>query len=268
MTQDSVPATALEKTVPYPVKYSFCTFVTNLNEYQEMRESAASVGFIEDVEFLFLDNSQENQMDAYDGINHFLTCAKGQYVIICHQDILFKFDNRETLDNCIKDLSAKDPRWAILGNAGIGLDYKSNVRMSDPTGDNISRGDFPVKVMSLDENFLVINAQYRLSVASDIGGFHMYGPELCLNAYDMGYSCYAVDFHLLHKSAGKVNDYFFEVLERFKHSRNRRKKTVLYQSMITRFILGGGYIGSMLNRMPYILNIYKSIKRRLSNKSL
>jgi hypothetical protein len=103
--------------------FSICTLVTNMNEYQEMIDSFVASGFNEmNSEFLFINNSQKNTLDAYEGIRHFLLSSQGCYIIICHQDILLRYDNIEILLQRLKELEEIDPDWAVAGNAGgIGI---------------------------------------------------------------------------------------------------------------------------------------------------
>ncbi len=69
------------------VKYSICTLVTNPGEYNEMLDSFIAAGFTAgDCEYLCIDNSGGNTLDAFAGGNLFLDTAQGRYVILCHQD--------------------------------------------------------------------------------------------------------------------------------------------------------------------------------------
>src|SRR5262249_7681880 len=80
------------------VRYSICTLVTRPDLYAEMIQSFRSYGFDEpDCEFLYLDNTRGNSFDAYSGNNMFLNVARGQFIILCHQDILL-IDGRANLD--------------------------------------------------------------------------------------------------------------------------------------------------------------------------
>lgn len=188
-------------------KYSICTLVTNINLYQKMIDSFVKAGFITDIaEYLYIDNSISNTFDAYSGINKFLFFAKGQYIIICHQDILLEYDRIEQLEKCISQLNDYDPNWALLGNAG-GVNFlKLAIRITDHTFDNARIGGFPAKVQSLDENFILIRKDANLGTSKDICGFHLYGLDLCLLATIRGYTAYVVDFHLNHLGAGEVDN--------------------------------------------------------------
>ena len=70
-------------------KYSICTLLTEVEQYRDALSSFRDAGFVEpECEFLYIDNSLENKYDAYEGVNKFLQIAKGDYIILCHQDII------------------------------------------------------------------------------------------------------------------------------------------------------------------------------------
>lgn len=100
-------------------RFSICTLVTRPSEYAEMVESFVGFGFTPaDCEFLYLDNSESNRFDAYRGYNLFLSEARGDFIILCHQDILLLEDGRAELEQRLEELTAHDPTWALCGNAG------------------------------------------------------------------------------------------------------------------------------------------------------
>jgi len=194
--------------------YSICSIVTRPAEYAEMLETFERGGFKAGVntEFLYLDNSTANQFEAYSGYNLFLRNARGQYIILCHQDLLLLEDGIARLDAIIAELDALDPTWALFGNGGGVWPNKIAVRMSDKFGQDQSiGGPFPVPCLSLDENFIVVRADANLALSRDLSGFHFYGTELCIVAANLGYSAYVVDFHLYHKGAATQDKTFFEI---------------------------------------------------------
>lgn len=217
-------------------KYSICSLVTDLNEYYEMVSSFNAAGFNEDIcEFRYIDNSSGNNMDAYSGLNVFLQAAQGEYVILCHQDIVVEFDQLTVLDKRIAEISALDPNWGILSNAG-GLEddlYQRVVlNVAYPGGRHDRVGRFPWKVASVDEHFIIVKKAANLALSHDLSGFHLYGTDLCLIAELLGYSAYVIDFKILHKSFGKPNHSYDEVLQRLikkyrRFMRNRRIVTTI-----------------------------------------
>jgi len=195
-----------------PVAFSFCTLVTRMQEYRDMVDAFVANGFTEaDCEFLYVDNSVENRFDAFAAYNRFLLEAKGRYVVLCHQDILPNGRHRAHLESMLADLTRLDPNWAVCGNAGGTESGDYAMHISHPGGEDLDfGGPAPVRVMSLDENFILVRREANLALSHDLSGFHWYGSDLCIMADILGWHCYAIDFNVLHKSRGNVNDDFKE----------------------------------------------------------
>ncbi len=195
-------------TPPDSPEFSICTLVTEHQQYADMVNSYLDAGFVtEHCEFLYQDNTKSNQLDAYEGLNLFLRTARGRYVILCHQDLLLHDDGISRLREIIEEMNDLDEHWAVLGNAGGAEPGKLAIRITDPFhGENARVGRFPVRTRSLDENFLLVKASSNLSLSRDIGGFHLYGTDLCLIADILGYRSYAVDFHLRHIGGEAMKD--------------------------------------------------------------
>jgi hypothetical protein len=190
-------------------KYSVCTLVTKASEYEEMIYSFRDKGFDDkNTEFLYISNIDSNQYDGYTGLNHMLNTAAGEYVILCHQDILLNFDSETVLNECLSTLNDKDNNWALAGNAG-GDSHTRYRRITDPHGTS-NIGNFPQRVKSLDENFIISNSKNRVALSGNLNGFHMYGTDLCLIADILGYSAYVIDFHLQHNSPGNKDASFYK----------------------------------------------------------
>jgi len=213
-------------------KYSVCTLVTKVSEYEGMVSSFTNKGFNEqNTEFLYISNIDNNQYDGYTGLNHMLNTATGKYVILCHQDILLNFDDESVLENCIYELNYKDKNWALAGNAG-GDSLTRYRRITDPHGTS-SIGNFPQKVKSLDENFIISNSKNRVALSGNLNGFHMYGTDLCLMADILGYSSYVINFHLQHNSAGA---FYLSEKELIKKYQNAFKLRLIKSSCTKLFI--------------------------------
>ena len=181
-------------------EFSVCTLVTEKEQYREMLTSFGKAGFGSDrCEYIYIDNSNSNKLDAYSGINRFFRVAQGQYVIVCHQDVRLEFDNIDDLERIIAEMSEFDASWAVLGNAGGSAPGEKAIRITDPFyGKDAKIGEFPVKVSSVDENFILVRKDAGIGISRDMSGFHMYGTDLCQIACILGYSAYVVDFHLRH----------------------------------------------------------------------
>jgi hypothetical protein len=169
---------------PTEVVYSFCTLVTRLDEYKQMVGLFEQKGFTRsDCEYLYIDNSKSNKFDAFSGYNRFLQRSRGQYVVLCHQDIEPIEDDRAKLDYLLEELNSTRQDWGLCGNAGADWSDDLVVRITDPWGaDRNQGGPFPAPVMSLDENFILVRRDANLVLSRDLKGFHWYGADICINA--------------------------------------------------------------------------------------
>lgn len=246
-------------------RYSICTLVSNFEQYEKMYESFVKSGFVDDdTEYLVADNSVKNNFDAFVAYNQFLNSACGKYIILCHQDILLDFDNRNVLETRLSELDEIDPFWAVVGNAGSAGFGRNLARVTDPYAEDLSRGDFPVRVFSLDENFILVKNSANLAVSHDLNGFHLYGTDLCLIADILGRTCYVVDFHLRHLSAGTVDERFYTVRDNLVRKYMRALRPRFMQTMIDRFFLSGSRFLNLCLNHKRLLVLIKSLVRRFN----
>ena len=192
--------------------FTIATIVNDGAQYEEMRRSFDAAGFAGDCEYLALDNREGNRFEAYGGIRTLLTRARGNYVIVCHQDVRLMTDGRVQLGERLGELDRLDPLWALAGNAG-GTEQGLAMRISDPHGENQSVGVLPAVVRSLDENFIILKRSAMIAPSADLSGFHLYGTDLCLQARMRGHSAYVIDFHLRHLGRGSMGRDYYACLE-------------------------------------------------------
>jgi hypothetical protein len=120
-----------------------------------------------------------------------------------------------------------DPSWGLAGNAGGLRPGHRALRITDPFGFNQNiGGPFPVRVETLDGNFIIVKKSSRLSFSNDLEGFHFYDADICLHADQYGYGIYVIDFHIEHLGQGKFDSVFQEnkktFMEKWTHKlRNR-----------------------------------------------
>jgi hypothetical protein len=190
------------------IKFSICTLVTDWREYSQMVDSFVAGGFDPtDCEYLFINNEEGNEYEAYGGYNAFLLEARGDFIVLCHQDIVLLNDDRRDLENRLGELDSLDPNWALCGNCGGDTSRKLAIRISDPAGGENQRiGTFPSRVTALDENFIVARRRANLALSHDLSGFHHYGTDICIVADILGWNAWVIDFHLRHKSAGNADE--------------------------------------------------------------
>jgi len=189
-------------------RFSICSIVNRLAQYSEMVKSFQAGGFTAAAgcEFLYLDNATSNQYESYSGYNTFLRVARGQYVVLCHQDVFLIEDGFDRLNEVIEELNVLDPDWGLFGNSGGCWPCERAIRIRDQVGyDQFRGGPFPRKCHSLDENFIVVRADANLALSKDLRGFHLYGTELCLVAAGLGHQSYVADFYLYHAGEAKMD---------------------------------------------------------------
>ena len=211
MTNHLEQATAISKQENYLFEFSICTLVTRKEEYNEMMDSFIKKGFTTDCcEYLYIDNSEKCTFDAYQGLNIFLQKAQGKYVILCHQDIILHDNNKVDLLEMIADVKQKDNKWAVLANAG-GVNLKwIATHITQNSGRVITEEHWPLRVKTVDENFIVVKKSANLALSKNLSGFHFYGTDLCLIADILGYTSYVIGFNLTHKSNGKIDQSFYD----------------------------------------------------------
>lgn len=247
----------------YKYQYSVCTLVTRKQEYVEMLNSFIEAGFTTDIcEYLVIDNSEINKMDAYQGINSFLQKATGQYIILCHQDILLTVTSTKLLlDAQIAAMDARDATWAILGNAG-GANYlykRLAIKIAYPNGSIDLQGTVPKQVGCIDENFMLVKNTANLALSGDIGGYHLYAFDLCMVAAHLGYTTWVIDFLLIHKSEGKVDESYHNILNRVKNKYTLFLKGHYVNTTIARFYISG----SKFKNIMFHTRVFRRVNKTL-----
>lgn len=240
-----MPPKSIDKRKQYSYKYSICTLVTKSAEYREMVTSFIEAGFTEDIcEFLYADNTRENNFEAFGGINRFLQEAQGKYIILCHQDILLHDDKIDVLESRIEEMNVLDSDWAILANAG-GINLKHiAMHVTQKTGHRLIETTLPLKAISSDENFILVKNEANLALSSDLQGFHLYGTDICLIADILGFNSYIIDFNVLHKSDGNADKSFYKMRTALKKKYRSAFKSRFMSTTITRFYISGNSISS------------------------
>jgi hypothetical protein len=244
------------------IKYSICTIVNNLVEYNAMLATFFEKGFVEDCEYLYADNSVCNSLEAYAACNLFLNYARGEFIVICHQDVRLVDDDRNALDIILADIEGYDPLWAACGNAGGVSRGKLVLRLTDPHGINQKMGRLPAKVASLDENFIIIKRSANLALSHDLQGFHLYGADLCIIANILGRTCYVVDFHLQHNSGGTRNKSFDKLQLELVDKYQRGFKSRWVTTTCTEFFLSGFPSMGRILSSHFVVRLLRLLSRR------
>lgn len=217
------------------------TLVTDWSQHAAMLASFDRHGFAaDDCEVLAIDNTGSRQTGAYSGLNAILNAARGRIVILCHQDVRLREDGRAALESRLAELDARAPGWTVAGNAGATAVGRLAMRITDPHGADRRLGDLPARVMSLDENLLIVKRDARIGFSRDLDGFHLYGTDICLMADIAGGSAWVIDFHLEHLSPGRKSADFHAAERAFKAKWDRALRPRWLQTTCTLLHVGGG----------------------------
>src|SRR3569833_2930079 len=244
----------IEKSESYKFEFSICTLVTDMAGYLEMRESYIEKGFATDIcEYLYNDNIGQNTFEAYAGLNRFLREAKGKYVILCHQDILLKDHDIADLQSRISEMDQLDPNWGAIGNAGsVNIKYRS-VHIIQASGKSNIEQYLPMRVQTLDENFIVVKNSAIPALSADLEGFHFYGADICIIANVLGYNSYVIDFMLIHKSEGNDDERYYQLKRKMIQKYRRAFRSRFAGTTVTRFYLSGSRLQSALGNTRLVL---------------
>lgn len=180
-------------------------FLNDETQWRELSESLAAAGFDPPTRL------SDQDTDPFETITR-LGGGEG-YAILCHQDVRFDLGMGEReLRATVDALSAIDPCWTVAGNAGVTRDGRVIWGPQDESGWPHAHL-CPAQVVSLDENFLILNCNRTPRCSPGLSGFHFYGADVCLNAIADGGSAWVIDVRMRHLSTGN-RDRSFEAARR------------------------------------------------------
>jgi glycosyltransferase involved in cell wall biosynthesis len=205
-------------------RYSIITCVSKPEVYQScVLDSINLTRRDHDIEIIPILN-MKRLYSASSAFNIGIDIAKSNTLIFMHQDVAFKEGWFGRLESVLGEIP-KD--WAVLGSAGIGLQYgrKDIGRWGGAKGDEIvavgtvyDHHDSPkpywdgIKETTashcVDECLFVLNKQTGLRFDNQFTGFHFYGVDICLQARAAAYSVYCSDLPIVHY--GKYSSSFSE----------------------------------------------------------
>jgi len=206
----TVPVRYISSDYAHCFTFSVCSLVARQDSYDRLMASFAAHGFTgENTEFLAADNRNGNDFDGYSWTRRLVSECRGKYVIFCHDDVELIEDGFDKLRVQLDELTSTDPDWLLAGNAGGRVGWqdiervrrRNAVTIKDRYGDRHAGAD-PVRVETLDENFIVMRRDRLVLGSLDLGGFHFYGPDLCMMAEIVGGTSYVIDFSLRHHGSG------------------------------------------------------------------
>ncbi len=186
------------------------SIITCVNDFEAYNANIRDGAYAPKTQLIPVDNT-DNSMSAPQALNIGIERAVHETVVCCHQDVLFPAGWVDTLHRQIMEVG---PEFGVLGTFGVDLagQYVGNIK--DPH-DNPKLGDLPCGAQSLDEHCLIIRKSSGLRFDEELGGFHMYGADICLQAMEQGMKNYVIDAWLEHLSGGQIDNAFQMLARKF-----------------------------------------------------
>jgi len=164
------------------------------------------------VELIPIDNTS-NKLSIPEALNRGLESAGGEIIVFCHQDVKFPEKWENNLLEQISVIEEKHRDWGVLGTFGVAMNGMFAGHIIDPSG-HFHCLPLPAEVQSLDEHCLIIKRNSGLCFDRALGGYHMYGADLCIQALADGLKNFAIDAPVEHLSSGKVDEDFIEATDK------------------------------------------------------
>ncbi len=194
------------------------SIITCVNDFKAYNANIRDGVYAPRTQLLPVDNT-DNSMSAAQALNIGIGRAVHEIVVCCHQDVRFPDGWVDTLHRQIMETG--DPEFGVLGTFGVDLAGRYAGNIKDPHN-NPRLGELPCKAQSLDEHCLVIRKSSGLRFDEELGGFHMYGADICMEAMFRNLGCYVIDARLEHLSGGKVDDALMAMVEKFREKWEKR----------------------------------------------
>ncbi len=164
-------------------------------------------------ELISMDNTQGRFTSAADALNCGADKAKDEYIMFIHQDVSFSSDWLSGVLDQISHVEKTSKQWGVMGLMGVRAKGGFSGHIIDLHG-HLYNPPLPCEVASLDEVCLIIRKDSGLRFDESLGGFHLYGTDLCLQANVKGLTNFAIDACLHHHGQGNKDLAFWNTAER------------------------------------------------------
>lgn len=147
---------------------------------------------------------ERDAVSAAAGYNAGMKKSSGDILIFAHQDVYLPEGWFDQLLQAVDYLNEEEPLWAVLGvygngPNGIGHGHLYSTGLGCIVGAPLMH---PIKIQTLDEVVLVLRRSAGLCFDERLPGFHLYGADICLEAYRRGLTCHVVEAFCIHNSRG------------------------------------------------------------------
>lgn len=214
------------------------------------------------LELIPIDNTS-NTLSAPEALNQGLKKATGEIVVFCHQDVKFPQGWIEKLLEQIVIVERTHKNWGVLGTFGVAKNGMFAGHIIDPSG-HFHCLPLPAEVQSLDEHCLIIRRDSGLAFDEELGKFHLYGADICLQAMSRGLTNFAIDACVQHLSSGKADVDFYEATNKLYHKwRSKNPPLSVIETTCKMCRLQGGLKGIIAYRIAKFKRKKKRRKVRL-----
>lgn len=134
---------------------------------------------------------------AYNGV---LDSTASELLVFAHQDVYLPAGWIDRLLREAEALSARDPRWAVLGVYGVtakGI-HVGRVWSGDLDRELVGEGGVAGPVASLDELLLVLRRRAGLRFDPSLPHFHLYGTDIVQAALAARRTAHVIDAPVIH----------------------------------------------------------------------
>ena len=169
-------------------------------------------------------NNEKNTCTIPQAYNLMTQDSTMKYLVFIHQDIIVQPDWIEKLRWNIHTIEMKNINWGVIGIMGVKNNGFFAGNIIDPHT-NCRYGTLPCEVQTLDEVCLIIRNNSGLVFDEDLGGYHFYGADICLQAKQKNMKCYAIDAPVMHLSGGTLNTSFWEMADKLKEKWSKVNNT-------------------------------------------
>jgi GT2 family glycosyltransferase len=184
------------------IDVSFVTCINNVQQYARFVVGPLFLnGTNKNYEIIPIFNTN-NRYSAAQALNIGINKARGDIIVLCHQDVLFFKGWVDLMFERIGEIGHN--KWGVLGTAGITERDKTVGAVYNLKGRMQWRQSAKGKVspvQTVDEHCMIIRKNSGLKFDEKVfNGFHCYGPDICLNAISRGMKNFGILCPLVHDS--------------------------------------------------------------------
>lgn len=187
------------------VDISFVTCINNMTQYiNYVVNSLFKNNTTKNYEIIPILNF-DNPYSAARALNLGIEKARGDIVVLCHQDVIFYENWINMLFDRIGEIeSTYTKKWGIIGTAGITTrddtfgvvhSIKGTIQWQSTKRTRVG------EVQTVDEHCMILKKSTGLRFdPNTFDGFHFYGPDICLLSLSRGYKNFGILCPLVHDS--------------------------------------------------------------------